>query len=356
MEQVEPDGTGSGRNDAAWDAICRSQAVIEFDTAGHVLWANALFLDTMGYALSEVAGQHHRIFCDPDDVRSAAYRSFWDKLGRGEFDAGLYRRRAKDGRDVWLQAAYSPILTRDGRPLRIVKVASDVTVDKERAAEFEGRQNAIDLSQAVIEFDLTGQILDANRNFLAAFGYAREELVGRHHRVLCDDAHIRSPAYAEFWRRLASGAYHSGRYSRRARDGREVWIQATYNPILDAEGRPRKVVKIATDITRQVVLEQEVETRLAEGRRFQSELERGNAQLKSTMDELTAIVGAIGRIASQTNLLALNATIEAARAGDAGRGFAVVASEVKKLADDTRLATERAAEMLKRRDSDARAA
>jgi methyl-accepting chemotaxis protein len=341
-------GGDNGRNNAAWTAICRSQIVVEFDVMGQVLWANDLFLDRMGYRLDEVTGRHHRMFCDPDHAGSRDYAAFWDRLGRGCFESGVFRRLTSDGRDVWLQATYNPILDPHGRPLRIVKFATDVTEARRRAAEFEGRKNAIDLSQAVVEFDLRGTILDANSNFLAAFGYRRDELVGQHHRILCDPAEARSAGYAAFWAKLGRGEFDAGRYRRLGRDGRPVWIQATYNPVLDAGGRPWKVVKIASDITRQVTLEREVSERLEEGRRFRQQLEAANARLTATMDELAGIVDSIGRIAAQTNLLALNATIEAARAGDAGRGFAVVAGEVKKLAGDTRQATERASDMVRR--------
>jgi methyl-accepting chemotaxis protein len=329
-------------------AMDRSQAVVEFALDGTVLTANDNFLEAFGYGLDEIVGRHHRLFCDPAHARSADYDAFWRKLGTGSFDAGVYRRVAKDGRDVWLQATYNPILDPDGRPLKIVKFAMDITENKERAAEDEGRKNAIDLSQAVVEFDLNGHILDANANFLTALGYQRGELVGRHHSSLCEPSEASSAAYKDFWRRLGRGEFNAGRYRRVGRDGQEVWIQATYNPILDAEGRPRKIVKIAADISRQVALEREVQQRLEEGRHFQAELEHGNQRLKATMDELTQIVASVGAIAKQTNLLALNATIEAARAGEAGRGFAVVAGEVKKLAGETRIATDRATQMMQR--------
>lgn len=338
----------SQRAEAAWQAIRRSQAVIEFALDGTILDANDNFLATVGYSLNEIVGKHHRIFCDPADAASPDYAALWRKLATGAFDAGVYRRIAKNGSDVWLQATYNPILDCENKPIRIVKFATNITVAKEKNAEFEGKLDAIDRSQAIIEFDLGGHILAANQNFLNAFGYRREELVGQHHRMLCNREEAASAAYRDFWARLGRGEYDAGRYQRRGRDGQEIWIQATYNPILDAEGRPRRIMKIASDVTLQVKLEREVQTRLDEGNRFQSELEQGKAQLESTMSQLSAIVSAIGDIASQTNLLALNATIEAARAGEAGRGFAVVAGEVKKLAGDTRLATEKAADMMSR--------
>ena len=342
----------AAEQEARTTALDRSQAVAEFALDGTILTANSNFLETMGYRLDELVGRHHRIFCDTEQARSAAYSAFWEKLGSGAFDAGVYKRVGKDGREVWLQATYNPILDPEGRPLKIVKFASDITDARERTAEFEGWVDAIDRSQAVIEFDLEGNVLEANRNFLAAFGYSRDELVGRHHRVLCAAEQVRSPEYAAFWQRLGRGEFDAGRYCRHGRDGCEVWIQATYNPILDADGRPRKIVKIASDVTRQVRLEREVAARLEEGERFQEALKAQKAQLEATMEQLAGIVSTIGKIASQTNLLALNATIEAARAGDAGRGFAVVAQEVKKLASDTRAATERASVMMAANDRD----
>jgi methyl-accepting chemotaxis protein len=350
--KIASDITATRRRSAELEAIStaidRSQAVIEFGLDGIIRHANANFLATMGYTLADVVGRHHRMFCDPAYARSTEYAAFWGKLATGAFDAGIYRRTAQGGRDVWLQATYNPILDPDGRPIKIVKVAMDITDGKERNAEFESRINAIDLSQAMIEFDLDGRIVNANANFLTTFGYARDALVGRHHRVLCLAHEAASAAYVEFWKRLGQGQFASGRYCRLDHDGREVWIQASYNPVLDAEGRPRRVVKIATDVTRQVRLEQEVETRLREGQRFQAELKQSKDELEQTMGELSAIVTSISAIAAQTNLLALNATIEAARAGEAGRGFAVVASEVKKLAGDTRTATDKASEMMRR--------
>lgn len=327
---------------AAWDALCKSQAVIEFELTGEVIWANQLFLDTMGYRLEEIQGRHHRLFCEEDYASSRAYSDFWAKLGAGHFESNLYKRIGKDGREIWLQATYNPILDDDGKPIRVLKFASDVTRQKIREAELSSKMDAILKSLSVVELSMDGKFLDANDNFLSDTGYMRDELIGKHHSMLCDPAYASSFEYQAFWSRLSQGVFDRGIYRRYTHEGKEIWLNATYNPVLDPEGRPLKILKIATNVTRQIELENEVKQRLLEGSAFQEQLEARGALLEMVINNITHIVTTINGIASQTKLLALNATIEAARAGEAGRGFAVVASEVKKLATETQAATEQA--------------
>ena len=213
--------------------------------------ANENFLRLMGYALDEVRGKHHRIFCDPTYVASPAYEAFWAKLRRGEYETGVYRRLGKNDKEVWILASYSPVFDAEGRPYKVVKIANDVTEQRNRSAEFEGRMNAIDKSQATIEFGLDGTVLTANENFLKAMGYTLDEVRGRHHRVFCEPAYVASSEYETFWAKLRRGEHETGVFRRVGKDQKEVWIQASYNPILTAAGKPYKVVKFATDITAQ---------------------------------------------------------------------------------------------------------
>ncbi|MBX9911662.1 MAG: PAS domain S-box protein [Beijerinckiaceae bacterium] len=230
-------------------ALQRSQAVIEFDMSGTILDANENFLTAVGYALDEIKGRHHSMFVPPDQRESQAYKQFWTGLGRGEFSSGQYLRVGKGGREIWIQASYNPILGAGGKPVGVVKFATDITQQKNRLADLEGQQRAINKAQAVIEFDLAGQVLHANENFLAVLGYGLPEIVGRHHSMFVDPLERESEAYRRFWQRLGQGEFDAGQYRRIGKGGNEVWIQASYNPIMDAKGTPYKVVKFATDIT-----------------------------------------------------------------------------------------------------------
>jgi methyl-accepting chemotaxis protein len=248
-------------------ALNRVQAVIEFDLQGIILHANDNFLKTLGYTLEEVRGKHHRMFCDPEYARSDAYRAFWERLGRGEFDRGEYRRVARDGHEIWINASYNPVIDKDGRPYKVIKFATDITEARRQQAESEGRLRAIDKAQAVIEFDTSGIVLDANQNFLNTLGYRLDEIQGKHHRMFCEEAYTASLDYHDFWAKLNRGEYDTGRYKRIGKGGRVVWIQATYNPIFDMNGRLYKVVKFANDVTAQVALEESVKHRAEEDQR-----------------------------------------------------------------------------------------
>jgi methyl-accepting chemotaxis protein len=286
------------------DAIHRSQAVIEFNLDGTIITANDNFLNAMGYTLDEVRGKHHSMFVDDEYARGPEYKTFWDRLGRGEYISDEFRRVGKGGREVWIQASYNPVLDLDGRPCKVVKFATDITEQKTRNADYEGQVDAIRKSQAVIEFNLDGTIITANDNFLNAMGYTLDEVQGRHHRMFVEDEYGRSAEYKTFWERLNRGEFITDEFKRLGKDGREVWIQASYNPILDADGKPSKVVKFATDVTERVELHRKTQeltvqviesaNQFGEGSRVIAEssanLSDGSQTQAASVEEMTASV------------------------------------------------------------------
>jgi methyl-accepting chemotaxis protein len=389
---------------AITQALDKSQAIIEFKPDGTILTANANFLGAVGYALEEIKGKHHRMFVEPNYGQSPEYANFWKLLAAGEYQAAEFRRFGKGGKEIWIQASYNPLKDARGKVYKVVKYATDITANKFQSADYEGQLSAIGRSQAVIAFSLDGIILDANENFISTVGYSLEEIKGQHHRMFVDPVYGESNEYAYFWKKLSEGQFESAEFKRFGKGGKEIWIQASYNPIFDMNGKPFKVVKYATDITQivkdrlekdrliQIINEdlkgitnamsktreksvnassastqtetnvqtvaagaeeldvsfQEISASMERSRDavekvFEQTKSAGvkTSQLAETSHAMTGVVDLIRDIAGQINLLSLNATIEAARAGEAGKGFAVVADEVKKLATQASAATDR---------------
>ncbi|MFQ2013103.1 methyl-accepting chemotaxis protein [Aeromonas veronii] len=346
------------------DAVKVGVATISFTPSGEILEANPLFLSVVGYSEQEVIGKHHRIFCDAHYAQSSSYAQFWEQLRQGHSHSGIYQRIDKHGRELWLEATYFPVKV-EGKVVRVVKIASDITESYQQLSRQTAIISALDRALAIIEFTPKGEIVTANQNFLSCVGYSLSQLKGQHHRLFCDESFYREQPH--FWDDLAHGQLKSGLFSRRDSHGNEIWLEATYNPIKDESGKVVKVIKFASEVTERIKRAQAVseaaniaQTISQETTRFAetgSELLAASVAISSAISEqvsrtsgligqlneqsksIEAIVSTISSIAEQTNLLALNAAIEAARAGDQGRGFAVVADEVRQLAARTSLST-----------------
>lgn len=343
----------SRQNEGKIKALQSSQAVIEFTMDGKIVDANANFLNVIGYSLQEIKGQHHSIFVDPAYGNSPEYRMFWERLNRGEAVSEKFRRIGKNGKEIWLQASYNPIMDRNGKPISVVKFATDITELETESNERVAKMEAISRSQAVIEFTLDGTILTANENFLGAMGYNASDIVGRHHSMFVEPEYAASGEYRTFWERLNRGEFIADKFKRIGRGGKEIWIQASYNPLLDLNGKPFKVIKFASDVTQiendRKAAEEERAVKAAEQAHVVGSLAKGLKELSTgnlvmRLDEPFA--GEYEQLRQD-----FNATVERLQETmhsvmSSTRGISTGADEVSQAADDLSKRTEQQAASL----------
>ncbi|NNJ17483.1 methyl-accepting chemotaxis protein [Pseudomonas putida CSV86] len=366
------------------DSLDSEMLVLQLDPSGRIESVNINFEKEMGWSSSQLVGRPIEDIVPAHVKPLDFYQRMKQAITRGEHLNGAFRLLRGNGEEAWLRSILQPVKDGNGRIQYFTMHSSDLTRTIETSREHESLIKALMRSTAVIEFNLDGEVLTANDRFLRTMGYSLEQVRGKHHRMFCEPEEYNSAEYQAFWGKLRRGEFVAERFKRIDAHGRIVWLEASYNPIIDAHDVLYKIVKFATVITDQVNQENavaqaadiaytnslatdtsarratEVVTQTVDVMRGLETCMQDAANGIQALDKQSQVIGSIIKtisdIAGQTNLLALNAAIEAARAGEQGRGFAVVADEVRQLASRTSTATEEIARVVQQNEELAKAA
>ncbi|RZI89718.1 MAG: methyl-accepting chemotaxis protein [Pseudomonas sp.] len=366
------------------DSLDSEMLVLQLDPQGRIETVNANFEREMFYRADQLLGRSLEEIVPAHVKKLDFYERMKAAISTGAHLNGAFRLLRGNGEEAWLRSILQPVRDFEGRIKYFTLHSSDLTRTIASSREHESLINALMRSTAVIEFSLDGHVLTANERFLQTMGYRLEQVKGKHHRLFCEPEEANSAGYQLFWDKLRRGEFVADRFKRVDANGRVVWLEASYNPIIDAHDVLYKVVKFATVITDQVNQEQavaqaadiaystslgtdasackanDVVTQTVSVMRGLEASMQQAAEGIQALDTQSRVIGSIIKtisdIAGQTNLLALNAAIEAARAGEQGRGFAVVADEVRQLASRTSTATEEIARVVQQNEQLALAA
>ncbi|MGZ3865545.1 MAG: methyl-accepting chemotaxis protein [Bacteroidia bacterium] len=259
--------------------------VSETDLKGYITYVNDKHCEVSQYSREELVGSNQNIVRHPD-MPKEVFKEMWATIGKGKIFRGKVKNRKKDGTPYYVDGIFTPVLGDDGKPVKYIGIRFDITETTLENQRMKGVADAIDNSFAFIEFDITGNVVTANENFLRTMGYSLEQIKGKHHRMFVDANYAKSADYVKFWDELRQGRVQSGEFMRVNNNGKEIWLQAVYSPVKDEMGRILKVIKIATDVTQQVHMREEAKQAAEELKAQEEEIRQQMEEMNATQEEM----------------------------------------------------------------------